>query len=83
MTEALIIIVLATAVVILLCLVFKKISRIQELEAQLDHAKDAIQGVADAIHEKNKIEAEAEKPATVPPAAAGDSASRLDRLSKL
>ena len=83
MTEALIIIVMAIVIVLLVALLMRKISRIQELEAQLDHAKKAMQGVTDAIREKKKIEAEAEKPETVPPAVAGDAASRLDRLSKL
>jgi len=70
-------------VMVLLYLLFKKSERTHELESQLDHARKEVQGITDAIKKTKKVEAEAEKPATVPPAAAGDAASRLDRLNKL
>lgn len=77
------IIALAGAVVLLLSMVFKRDAKIHELEAQLDHAKAQMTGVTNAIKKTKQVEAEAEKPAPVPPADAGDDASRLDRLSKL
>lgn len=83
MSTALTIIALSGAVVLLLSMVFKKNARIKELQAQLDHAKKEMTEVGNAVKEIQKLEAEAEKPGTVPPAAPGDSASRLTRLNRM
>lgn len=65
----------------------KKIRRQEaELEkktAQLKQAEEAVQEVEDVQNEIRKAKAGIEEPATVPPAAAGDSAARLDRLNRL
>ena len=65
----------------------KKIRRQEEQirtkDAQLDDAKKAVQEVEDVQKEIQKAKAGIEEPATVPPAAAGDSAARLDRLNRL
>ena len=83
MSTTLIIIMLSGGVVLLLSMVFKRNARIKELQAQLDHAKKEMTEVEDAVKEIKKLEAEAEKPGTVPPAAPGDSASRLSRLNRM
>lgn len=58
-------------------------AELKEKTARLDAAEKAVQEVEDVQKEIKQAKAGIEEPATVPPAAAGDSAARLDRLNRL
>ena len=61
----------------------KQEAELEKKTAQLDQAQQAVQEVEDVQKEIKMVVAGIEEPATVPPAAAGDSAARLDRLNRL
>ena len=61
----------------------KQEAELEKKTAQLDQAQQAVQEVEDVQKEIKMVSAGIEEPATVPPAAAGDSAARLDRLNRL
>ena len=61
----------------------KQEAELEKKTAQLDAAEKAVQEVENVQKEIKDVMAGIEEPATVPPAAAGDSAARLDRLNRL
>ena len=61
----------------------KQEAELEKKTAQLDQAAKDVQEVEDVQKEIKMVAASIEEPATVPPAAAGDSAARLDRLNRL
>ena len=61
----------------------KQEAELEKKTAQLKQAEKAVQEVEDVQKEIRQVSAGIEEPATVPPAAAGDSAARLDRLNRL
>ena len=85
-----IILILAGLCGVLLLIIFLLKGRIDSLKntitiqnQTIKQAEENIQEVQDVQQEINRLDAEASKPEAVPPAATGDSGSRIERLDRL
>ena len=61
----------------------KQKAELDQKTAQIRKAAEQVEEVKIVQQEINQVETKADKPAQIPPAASGDSASRLDRLNRL
>lgn len=61
----------------------KQKAELDQKTAQIRKAAEQVEEVKIVQQEINQVETKADKPVQIPPAASGDSASRLDRLNRL